>query len=170
MVIPRLKRSEEGNMELPLKLMIMTLMIGLIIPASIIGYRDINRMRVSEQVRQELGSLVAFSRKISREGNLSSIVIELDLSGDIFAQVGYVDVGDYIGGESWMVRYSMSWDDVESHIAILNPLVHLTSRHNNTLRLTSETQEIKLTNLVTEEKNFVVVSDVDVNIDISAFK
>ena len=167
--IHRSKRSDKGAQEIPIKLLVMALLVGLIMPFSVMGYRDVSRVRFQEHVRRELYDVVALSRSISREGNLSSSVIEIDLNGDIFSQVGYVEIGDVLGGDDWMIRYMMEWEDSEDLITVIDPVVHLTSHVNDTFRLTSGSHEIKLTNIIISGRNFVVLSEVESYIDTSIF-
>lgn len=156
-------------MELPFKLMIMVLLIGLVVPTVAVGYRGVSRIRYHEKVRNELLDLAAFSRKLMQEGDFSSMTIELDLAGDIFADLEYVELGDTLGEKEWRINYRLSWRDHENHITMVDPLVRLTSPQNTTFRLTSGSHSLKLTHIYTESSTFIVVSGLDENIDRDVF-
>lgn len=164
-----LSRSNSGIMELPFKLVIMMLLMGLVIPTVAVGYRGVSRIRYQEKVRNELQDLVVFSRKLMQEGDLSSMTIELELTGNYFASLDYVELGDTLGEKEWMINYKLSWREHEDHITSIDPLVKLTSPDNSTFRLTAGSQRLKLTHIFTENTSFVVVSDLNENIDRSVF-
>lgn len=161
--------NDKGVMELPVKLLIMMLMIGLVIPSVTIGYRGVSRMRFENRIRSELKDVIAFSRKLVQEGDLASMSIELDLKGDIFASIDHVDVGGTLGDMDWMIQYRFSWKGSEEYLTAVDPVIHMTSPDNNTYRLTGGIHQLKLTHVLTEEDSFIVVSDINTDIDCSKF-
>ncbi|MGM0405355.1 MAG: hypothetical protein ACQEQM_04360 [Thermoplasmatota archaeon] len=164
-----ISRANSGIMELPFKLVIMMLLIGMVVPTVAVGYRDVSRIRYQEKVKNELQDLVFFSRKLMQGGDLSSMTIELDLNGNYFASLDYVELGDTLGEKEWMINHKFSWREHEDHIASVDPLVRLTSADNSTFRLTDGSHRLKLTHIFTENTSFVVVSDLNENIDRSVF-
>ncbi len=156
-------------MELPFKLIIMMLLIGLIVPTVAVGYRGVSRIRYQEKVRNELNDLAAFSKKLMQEGDFSSMTIELDLTGDIFASLEYVEIGNTLGENEWRINYKLSWRDHEDHISSTDPLVRWSSSHNSTFRLTGGSHLLKLTHIFLESNSFIVVSALDENIDRDVF-
>ncbi|MFW6140985.1 MAG: hypothetical protein ACOC53_00320 [Candidatus Saliniplasma sp.] len=164
-----MKRSNRGTMELPFKLMMMMLLIGMVIPTTLIGYRNVNRTMYENRVMNELHDLIAFSRKLKREGDLSSMTIELDLTGDTFASLEYLHIGDSLDKRPWMLNYRLSWKESDGYLSAVDPLVKLTSPNNNTFRLTSGSHRLKLTHIYTEDTSFIVVSNVNQVIDGSRF-
>lgn len=156
-------------MELPFKLLIMMLLIGLVVPTVLIGYRGVSRMRYDDKIKGEVRDIIAYSRKLVQEGDMSSMTIELDLKGDVFSGIDYLDVGDSLGERDWMVNYRLSWKESEEYISAIDPVIHLTSPDNETYRLTEGIHELKLTHIFNEETSFIVMSEVGEDIDPSRF-
>lgn len=156
-------------MELPLKLIVMMILIGAVIPSSVIGYRNISRVRFENHVNEELNDLIFMSRCLSREGNSSSCKIEVDLDGNVFASVDHVEIGSSIDEYGRMIRYKFSWKRSSSSMIVDDASVKLTSPQNSTLRLSGQTQVLYMTHLVVNDDSFILISKNSKDADLDRF-
>ena len=162
-------KDEHAMMDLPFKLIVMIILIGAVIPSSVIGYRNISRVRFEKDIEAELNDLVFMSRCLSREGNSSSCKIEVDLDGNIFASIDHVQIGSSIDEYCRLIRYRFSWKRSSSSMIVDDPSVKLTSPQNSTLRLSGRTQVLYMTHLVVNDDSFILISKNSKNIDLDQF-
>lgn len=158
-----------GIMDLPFKLMIMMILIGTTVPASMIGYRNISRTRYDSKVNGELMDLASMAQRLSREGNLSRCRLEMDIEGDPFARLDYVNIGENLDQHNNILRYKFSWKKGQESMVVTGPEVKLTSPYNSTQKLDGNEHELYLTHVVLKGRSFVVVSKNSRDIDIDNF-
>ncbi len=162
-----LSSDEKAVIDLPLKLIVMMILIGSVIPTSVVGFRNISRVRFEKDIEGELMELAFMARCLSREGNSSSYKIELDLDGNVFASVDHVEIGSSIDGFGRMIRYKFSWKRSSSSLIVDDQGLKLTSPNNSTLRLSGRTQVLYMTHLIVNDDSFILISknkrDIDLN-------
>lgn len=152
---PSIRRDNEGVLDLPFKLIIMMLLMGAILPLSIMGYRDTSRARYERKVEDELHHLVSMCQRLSIEGNLSSARITLDLEGDMFSSLAHIHIGDSLGKKDWMIDYRFDWREETDYIAATDPMVHMTSPGNSTLRLKGGRETLELTHCIEDRLSYI---------------
>ncbi len=163
------RRDKRGLMELPFKLFIMIILISATMSMGIISFRNMQRSAFEQHVKDELNGLIFLSHMISREGNLSSQEMVLDLSGDMFAGIDQIRFGDRVGGRTDIISYSMDWRE-QREIIHLRDDIHLTSSGNSSFTLRSGLHNIRLTCLyISDDTTVVIVSRAGERIDYSSF-
>ncbi len=164
-----LGKDRRGILELPFKLMIMMMLITATASVGMISYRNIRRRAFERHVVQELERIAMVSRQLMNEGNLSSQVIELDLSGDTFTGLNYVRIGDRVGGRrAGMISYSMNWRRQRETMDVQD--VQFTSSRNINFLLRGGTYQLRLTSLhISREDTVIIISLEGQRIDYSNF-
>ncbi len=163
-----MRKGVEGITELPFKLIIMVMLIAVVVPVSIISYRDVRRSAFDTHLRDELNKITKLATVISREGNLSSAHVELDISGDMFAGVTHVSFGDSVGGDTHLIEYRMNWRGHSEYVHVRD--FQLSSPVNSSFTLRRGTYRLSLTNLhLSEDSTVMIVSLVGQRIDHDSF-
>lgn len=151
--------DEEGITDLPMKLLIMTVLIGAIVPAGIVSYRTVSRNRYESKVRTEIYRLFELAHDLSDEGNLSTAQLKFDLSGGIFARLDYLLIGDELDGLGWRVEYKLTWENSPSSIHAADHDIHLTSPSHTPLELKSELYDLSLTHMYTQGDSYILIEE-----------
>lgn len=162
--------TEDGAMELPFKLMVMIVLVAVVVPVSMVGYRNVSRSSFQHHIQGELNRLMDLAGILIREGNLSSEYIDLDLSGNIFAGLDSVRLGDSLGGNTRWIEYRMNWRTDPGYL-VTEKGVHLSSAVNCSMVLRGGEYRLQLTCLhIDHETTVIVISHQGRHIDFDSFR
>lgn len=145
-----------GTLDIPFKIIIAMIMIGSVIPLGFMSYRNVSREKFEMKIEEELIDLFNCAEKMSMNGNLSKQEIEIDLKGNIFADIEYVKIGDSLDGESNIIKYKLEWKKSPSYLS--NDQIQLCSDQNDSLLLKDGKHSLVLTHIVYPGKSYILVS------------
>lgn len=152
-----LKRDEKGIIELPMKLFIMMILMTVSLSFGVYGYSTVSQERFADSTEKQVDHLISVGQMLSTEGNRSSKKVELDLSGDRFAGIRWMDIGGGLGEGSWVVSYRFDWRENSEYRTAEDPMIHFTSPDNKTLSLSDKKYELTLVHVLTEDDDHIII-------------
>ena len=148
--------DDRGTLDIPFKLIVAIMMIGSVMPLGFISYRNVSREKFEMKIEKELNSLCICAEKISMYGNLSKSEIEIDLQGNIFADIEYVKIGNSFGSYSDVIKYKFEWEKSSNHLNIDE--IHFCSYQNDTLLLKSGKHTLVLTHVESPGSSYISIT------------
>lgn len=142
--------------EMPFKLMLMCLLLGLLIPTTAYGYREVSRIRLTRTVEENIEDLLFKAKRISQQGELSREVFEFDAEGGPMASIDYVKFGGRLGEGDTIIEYRMGWWDQPMYITTDG--LCITSPKNNSFYLREGVHELALTRVTVSNETVAVLS------------
>jgi len=156
--------SENGIMDLPMKIIIVVIIMAITIPIAIAGLNYYRENQVKTDIREELHRLVSKINEVHRAGNTSTSTIEVTFSGNFFLKIKYIKVGDNIlplnkdnkGGDyaKW-IRYKLG-DERTRKIEVGELVTKWT--HDGPFVLHEGRYKLSLTHLIINDESFVAIS------------
>ncbi len=152
---------------MPFKLILMCVLLGLLIPTTAYGYRQVSRIRLTRTVEENIDDLLFKAKRISQQGDLSRVLIEFDAEGGPMASLDYVKFGGTLGEDDNFIEYRMGWWNQPMYISTEG--LCLTSPKNSSFYLRGGNHELALTRLTVSNETVVVLSGAVHHVDPDSF-
>ncbi len=126
-----------GLEEMPMKLLVIMVAVGFIVPAAYHGMSVNAQNQTKNDLQEAMDELVTAIRFVYGQGTLETREVTLDLGASRFSDLGPIIIGDRIGEHPGMnqstisYKYGSAWE----HIVVTDPNIPITSPDNSALTL-----------------------------------
>jgi len=135
-------------MEVPMKLLIITIILCLILPPVFYGINSYSDMQVKQNVNAEIKGLINTVHTISSNDEGTRLEKEIDISDSMFCKLDHVIIGDELGGTYGnTIRYKITGE--REVPKVIYPNVPVTSLSNTPFKMGAGKHE-----LVFEQRSF----------------
>ena len=117
---PRLMDSDEGVLELPMKLLITVIIMAIALPAAIGGFNAYQEKQAKLELEMELDKIKETIQRVYSSGNGTTRNLDVNIPDRLMAGVDYVKIGDNIlpldstdpSPYATLIRYKMDGEKV----------------------------------------------------------
>ncbi len=130
-------RDRGGIEEIPMKLLVIMVAVGFIVPAAYHGMSVNAQNQTKTDLQDAMDELVTAIRFVYGQGTLETREVTLDLGNSRFSDLGPIIIGDRIGEHPGVnqstisYKYGSAWE----HVVVTDPNIPITSPDNSALIL-----------------------------------